>query len=67
MQRREVNCRVAVDDNAENVTLIDSDKCDEAVKPPQRQECYNEECKGAWRVGEWSEVSSINKKKNNFC
>lgn len=58
MQKRDITCRVIVEieTGAENETIVDSNKCDEGIKPPQRQECYNDACKGVWRVGEWSEV-----------
>lgn len=61
MQRRDVTCRLVeqIEDAKENVTVLDSGKCDESSKPLQRQECYNDACKGVWRVGEWSEVSSM--------
>lgn len=61
MQKRDVSCRLADDmeANQENVTLLDQSKCDEATRPLQRQECYNDACKGVWRVGEWSEVNEI--------
>lgn len=55
MQKRDISCRL---DDRENVTLLDPSKCDEAMRPLQRQECYNDACKGVWRVGEWSEVSA---------
>ncbi|XP_058797259.1 protein madd-4 isoform X2 [Phymastichus coffea] len=60
MQRREVACRLTeeTDDKVKNSTSTDSAKCDETMRPPQRQECYNDACKGVWRVGEWSECSA---------
>lgn len=51
MQRRDVICQ------AENGTTLETKFCNEAEKPTQRQECYNDKCKGTWKVGEWSEVS----------
>lgn len=51
MQKRDVTCHTA------NNTEIDSKHCIEIERPMQRRECYNEKCKGTWRVGEWSEVS----------
>lgn len=62
MQRREISCRLTeeAEDKAENATTnTDLSKCDESMRPPQRQECYNDACKGVWRVGEWSEVSDF--------
>lgn len=50
VQRREVSCRY------ENGTA--GSACDEYEKPPARQECYNERCKGVWRVEPWSEVGT---------
>lgn len=52
MQRRDVECQL------NNGTGVDLQQCSEVEKPPQRQECYNDKCKGTWKVGEWSEVSS---------
>lgn len=49
VQRREVTCR------HENGTA--GSACDEYERPTMRQECYNERCKGVWRVEPWSEVS----------
>lgn len=48
LQKRDVSCAF----NNETV----SDKCDESEKPTTKQECYNELCKGVWRVEQWSEV-----------
>lgn len=60
MQRRDVTCRIIEDGNGTtNASVLDSSKCDESVRPPQRLECYNDACKGVWRVGEWSEVSKV--------
>lgn len=53
MQRRDVDCQL------NNGTEVDLQLCSEAEKPPQRQECYNDKCKGTWKVGEWSEVSTV--------
>ncbi|XP_011497217.1 PREDICTED: ADAMTS-like protein 1 [Ceratosolen solmsi marchali] len=59
MQRREISCRlIESEDKIENSTIIDVNKCNEAMRPPQRQECYNDACKGVWRVGEWSECTA---------
>ncbi|GLH06199.1 Uncharacterized protein GBIM_11689 [Gryllus bimaculatus] len=52
MQRREVSCQLT------NGTVVDLQQCSEAEKPPQRQECYNDKCKGTWKVGEWSECAA---------
>uniref|UniRef100_A0A8D8UTP4 ADAMTS-like protein 1 n=1 Tax=Cacopsylla melanoneura TaxID=428564 RepID=A0A8D8UTP4_9HEMI len=32
--------------------------CEHDSTPLTRQECYNDLCKGVWRVGEWSECSA---------
>lgn len=58
MQRREITCRVTEElpDGTVNITILDSKKCDDEIKPPQKQECHNDACKGVWRVGEWSKV-----------
>lgn len=48
LQKRNVSCTF------DNETV--SDKCDENEKPTTKQECYNELCKGVWRVEQWSEV-----------
>ncbi|XP_011300116.1 ADAMTS-like protein 3 [Fopius arisanus] len=59
MQRRDVTCRLVEDVNGTtNVTILESSKCDDGIRPPQRQECYNDICKGVWRVGEWSECTA---------
>ncbi|XP_036139996.1 protein madd-4 isoform X3 [Monomorium pharaonis] len=60
MQKRDISCRLVndSDDGHENVTLLDASKCDEATRPLQRQECYNDACKGVWRVGEWTECTA---------
>lgn len=48
LQKREVFCKFGNDSN--------SDRCDEAEKAVTKQECYNELCKGIWRIEPWSEV-----------
>ncbi|XP_054005175.1 protein madd-4 isoform X1 [Hylaeus anthracinus] len=60
MQRRDVTCRLVDDEDngQQNVTLLDPNKCDDTARPLQRQECYNDICKGVWRVGEWSECTA---------
>lgn len=54
MQRRDVVCQTS------NGSEVDARLCDETERPIQRQECYNDKCKGTWKVGEWSEVSYTN-------
>ncbi|KAF4520753.1 hypothetical protein B566_EDAN007382 [Ephemera danica] len=51
MQRRDVSCVFPNGSSAENTAA----QCNERNKPPQRQECYNDKCKGTWKVGEWYE------------
>lgn len=60
MQRRDITCRLMGDNenDQQNVTLLDTNKCDDATRPLQRQECYNDACKGVWRVGEWSDCTA---------
>uniref|UniRef100_A0A1A9ZFE6 PLAC domain-containing protein n=1 Tax=Glossina pallidipes TaxID=7398 RepID=A0A1A9ZFE6_GLOPL len=50
IQKREVSCRYANDTITSN--------CSEYEKPISRQECYNERCKGVWRVEPWSECNA---------
>ncbi|XP_052837800.1 protein madd-4 isoform X2 [Drosophila gunungcola] len=50
VQRREVTCRY------DNGTL--GSACDEYERPSMRQDCYNERCKGVWRVESWSECNA---------
>lgn len=51
MQRRNVYCQ-----NSDGATISD-EACHGIEKPVNRKECYNDQCKGTWKVGEWSEVS----------
>ncbi|XP_063229070.1 protein madd-4 [Bacillus rossius redtenbacheri] len=51
MQRRDTKCQLS------NGTEADARLCGEE-RPPQRQECYNDKCKGTWKVGEWSECAA---------
>ena len=41
----------------ENGTALDSILCDEQTRPTEKRECFNENCRGTWKVSEWSEVS----------
>ncbi|XP_044315362.1 protein madd-4 isoform X2 [Drosophila rhopaloa] len=50
VQRREVTCRY------DNGTV--GRACDEYERPAMRQDCYNERCKGVWRVEPWSECNA---------
>lgn len=50
MQRRLVQC-VGGD------VVVSPTYCNTHERPPHRQECYNDKCKGVWRTDPWSEVS----------
>ncbi|EDS28372.1 papilin [Culex quinquefasciatus] len=50
LQKRDVFCKFG--------NVSDSDLCDEQDKPVTKQECYNEMCKGVWRVEPWSECNA---------
>lgn len=52
MQKRQVTCQLS------NYSEVDPLLCDSNERPPVRQECYNDKCKGTWRVGEWSECAA---------
>ncbi|OAD54584.1 ADAMTS-like protein 1, partial [Eufriesea mexicana] len=60
MQRRNITCRLVenIESRQQNITLLDPNKCDDTTRPLQRQECYNDACKGVWRVGNWSECTA---------
>ncbi|XP_071546961.1 protein madd-4 isoform X3 [Panulirus ornatus] len=51
-QRRDVVCQL------HNGTVVSSSQCDERTRPRHRQECYNYQCSGVWRVGDWSECTA---------
>lgn len=51
-QRRDVVCQL------HNATIVSNDQCDLRTKPRHRRECYNKQCTGVWRVGEWSECTA---------
>lgn len=51
LQKRDVFCKFS--------NVSNSEKCDDLEKPVTKQECYNEMCKGVWRVEPWSEVRSV--------
>ncbi|BES91442.1 Thrombospondin type 1 domain [Nesidiocoris tenuis] len=52
MQRRNIEC------HSDNGTILEDGFCDDSIKPMQRQECYNDKCKGTWKVGDWSECAA---------
>ncbi|XP_045120814.1 protein madd-4-like isoform X4 [Portunus trituberculatus] len=51
-QRREVVCKL------HNGTIVSNLQCDNRTRPRHRQECYNYQCSGVWRVGDWSECTA---------
>lgn len=48
MQRRRVTCRFP------NGTAVEARLCPRRQRPASRQECYNDLCKGSWRVEPWA-------------
>lgn len=56
MQRRNVTCQTVNNTNGD-VIMGNLKRCNEKDRPPHKQECFNEKCKGTWKVGEWSEVN----------
>ncbi|KAF5289701.1 hypothetical protein FQR65_LT11755, partial [Abscondita terminalis] len=52
IQRRKVTCL-----NYKNVT-VDAVYCSNSEKPPHRQECFKDKCKGVWKVGAWSKCTA---------
>lgn len=53
MQKRDVFCQSA------NGTFLPDALCEASEKPITKQECYNDMCKGTWKVGEWTEVLNL--------
>ncbi|XP_052864156.1 protein madd-4 [Anopheles cruzii] len=51
LQKRDVFCEFDGQRSAEKV-------CEAEEKPVTKQECYNELCKGVWRVEPWSECNA---------
>lgn len=51
-QKREVTCRLA------NGTDVDDNNCDDKTRPRRRRKCINNQCRGTWIVGEWSECTA---------
>jgi hypothetical protein len=41
----------------DNGTLLDAILCSDRDRPSQKRECFNENCRGAWKVSDWSHVS----------
>ncbi|XP_024082456.1 ADAMTS-like protein 1 isoform X2 [Cimex lectularius] len=52
MQRRGADCQT------DNGTILEDSFCNEQTKPILRQECFNDKCKGTWKVGDWSECAA---------
>lgn len=59
LQKRDVKCTFngATTTSTSNSSSTVPYQCDDSEKPTTKQECYNELCKGVWRVEQWSEVS----------
>ena len=51
LQRRSLQCLMA------NGTALDSILCNEQTRPTEKRECFNEHCRGTWKVSDWSEVN----------
>lgn len=51
IQRREVKCILS------NGTELELSQCNNATKPTDHRECVNQDCKGVWAPGSWTEVS----------
>ena len=47
-----MNCRLP------NDTAVHPRLCDRRQRPTSRRECYNDRCRGAWRVEPWSACSA---------
>lgn len=59
LQKRDVKCTFnsVTTTSTSNSSSIVPYQCDDSEKPTTKQECYNELCKGVWRIEQWSEVS----------
>ena len=53
LQKRPLDCVMS------NGTVLDPMLCNERDKPTQKRECFNENCRGTWKVSEWSHVSPL--------
>ncbi|XP_022258891.1 ADAMTS-like protein 1 isoform X2 [Limulus polyphemus] len=51
-QKRDIFCRLP------NETEVDGVRCEERTRPRRRRECYNDQCRGVWKVGDWSECTA---------
>ncbi|XP_045023585.1 ADAMTS-like protein 1 isoform X3 [Daphnia magna] len=52
LQKRQLDCVM------DNGTLLDPLLCNDRDKPSQKRECFNENCRGAWKVSDWSHCSA---------
>jgi len=51
LQKRQLDCVM------DNGTSLDPLLCGDRDRPSQKRECFNENCRGAWKVSDWSHVS----------
>ncbi|XP_055685140.1 protein madd-4 isoform X4 [Lutzomyia longipalpis] len=52
IQRRRVTCEISG-------IKTSTSKCVTAERPVSKQECYNEECYGVWKVDPWSQCNAL--------
>uniref|UniRef100_A0A1B0CNQ4 Alpha-carbonic anhydrase domain-containing protein n=2 Tax=Lutzomyia longipalpis TaxID=7200 RepID=A0A1B0CNQ4_LUTLO len=52
IQRRRVTCEISG-------IKTSTSKCVTAERPVSKQECYNEECYGVWKVDPWSQLHAL--------
>ncbi|XP_046460785.1 protein madd-4-like isoform X9 [Daphnia pulex] len=52
LQKRQLDCVM------DNGTLLDAILCSDRDRPSQKRECFNENCRGAWKVSDWSHCSA---------
>jgi len=53
IQRRRLQCLM------QNGTALDTVLCSEQTRPAEKRECFNENCRGTWKVSDWSEAESV--------
>ncbi|XP_067122478.1 LOW QUALITY PROTEIN: protein madd-4-like [Centruroides vittatus] len=51
LQKRNIHCKTT------NGTVVDPSKCNERLRPRRKRECFNERCRGTWKIGEWSQCT----------
>lgn len=51
LQERQVFCQLP------NKTVVDDKYCSDTVRLNRDRECFNDQCRGTWIVGEWSECT----------